>query len=152
MPHQMDARGIVPQKPGTYTLVPDNTRCILRVNNYEEKFSTAGDYMVVVEWAVETPEQYAGVTIPYHNVTFKAAGAKGAGIAIHFLKTIGEPFEGETLDIDPGRWLGKKVSGLVGQETYTPEKGKNAGRLMTKNVVRTIDPVSQPSGDERLPF
>jgi len=42
----------------------------------------------------------------WHNVTFLPKEKKGAGMALQFLKTIGEPWEGQ-FEVKPINWVGK---------------------------------------------
>lgn len=66
---------------------------------------TGGDPYVNVKCSISDGE-YAE-TVVYNNVTFMPRDKKGAGIAVHFLKTIGEPWEGQ-FDVIPQNWVGKK--------------------------------------------
>jgi hypothetical protein len=144
MPHVYDSRGIKPTKPGSFIMVPKG-RYMLKIDTCDEGFSTQGDYKVVVDFEVLKPEQYAGAKIRFHNVTFIAAGKPGAGIAVHFLKSIGEPWEErEKLDIDPQRWVGKMLWADVDVDEYTDKNGKPR----KKNILITIDPMT----DEDVPF
>lgn len=61
----------------------------------------------------------------FHTVTFMPKDKGGAGMAIHFLKTIGQPFEGK-LDIDSQNWVGSKLQGYAITDEY---KGKVKNKL-----------------------
>jgi hypothetical protein len=69
----------------------------------------------------------------FHTVTFLKAGTPGAGMSIHFLKTIGQPFEGK-ISPDSSQWVGAEFAGYVIQEEYK-------GRI--KNKISEIRPISK---------
>lgn len=54
---------------------------------------------------------HKGVSI-FHNVTFLPEGNPGYGMAIKWLKEIGEPWEGE-FEVMPEQWIGNKVEAMV---------------------------------------
>lgn len=91
----MDRPGFTPAPEGNYTLM---------IKEVEEKTTKKGNNMVSCICEIDTGE-HIGKKI-WHNVTFLDKGAKGAGMAIHFLKTINEPWEGE-FDVNPNDWIGK---------------------------------------------
>lgn len=111
MSFRYDATGIEPM--GGFAPIP-KARYLLRLESATPKRSKNGDPMVVVDFKVHEG-RYAGRRLRFHNVTFLPAESKGAGMALHFLKTIGEPFEGP-IDIAPERWIGKLLVGHVDQE------------------------------------
>lgn len=61
----------------------------------------------------------------FHTVTFMPKEKDGSGMAIHFLKTIGQPFEGK-LDIQSQDWIGGKLTGYAITDEY---KGKVKNKL-----------------------
>lgn len=61
----------------------------------------------------------------FHTVTFMPKGKDGAGMAIHFLKTINQPYEGR-LSFDTQAWIGEKLTGYAIQDEY---KGKVKNKL-----------------------
>lgn len=73
----------------------------------------AGSPKVTVDFKV-VGGQYAGREIRYHNVSFLPKGAKGAGMALSFLKCIGEPYSTEgAFDWDESRWIGRVCKAYV---------------------------------------
>lgn len=56
--------------------------------------------------------EYAGRKIGYHTVSFLPKTSKGAGMALSFLKAIGEPYEGE-FAWDEGNWIGRVLKAKV---------------------------------------
>ena len=75
----------------------------------------------------------------FHSVTFMAKDKPGAGMSVHFLKTIGQPYEGKVA-IDPKAWIGAEFKGYVIEDEYQGKKG---------NKIKSIEPVSK---DDSLPF
>lgn len=62
---------------------------------------------------------HRGKTIKKHTVTFfKNRSTKGAGMALDFLKAIGEPWEGK-FEVDEKRWVGKYCLVRI---KHTPDK------------------------------
>lgn len=72
--------------------------------------SKNGDYQVVVDTVcLDIRWKDYGVR---HWVTFLPKTSMGAGMALHFLKCIGEPYEG-IIDVDPMGWERKTLMGKV---------------------------------------
>lgn len=76
----------------------------------------------------------------FHTVSFLPKDNKGAGMAIHFLKTIGQPWEGK-FSVVPKNWVGRQFKGYIVQDEYL---GK------TKNKIGEIKPISDVKED--IPF
>ena len=129
-----DSRGIKPSQfsepvpPGNY---------ILQIVKTEEMESRSGIPMVKVTCSVDSPNEYAGAVI-FHYVTFIEKGQPGAGIALHFLKSIGEPYEeSENLDVAPKMWEMKKFKAKVIQEPYSTPHGKKG----VSNKIKAVDAI-----------
>lgn len=130
MPIRYDATGVESMKgfdpfpPGEYDLVIKNT---------EEKTTEKGFPMVNVTCEVAAGE-YEGRKL-FHNVVFlppkndDGTPRKGAGISLHFLHAIGEPYEGE-FETDPVLWIGRKFTAQVMIEEYNGVK-RNKVRFVT---------------------
>ncbi|MBI4063490.1 MAG: DUF669 domain-containing protein [Elusimicrobia bacterium] len=129
-----DATNVQPM--GGFTPIPKG-KYLLRVESATQKRSRNGDPMVVVDFTV-AEGQYQGRRIRFHNVTFLPPESKGAGISIHFLKTIGESYEGR-LEIAPERWIGKLLYGHVEEE---PDLNGTP-----RNVVKNVEPCETPGGE-----
>jgi len=127
MGFRYNASGIKEQ--GSYPLLEKN-RYILKIESAEQTQTKKGYPMVTVNFVVQYGD-YAGWRIKYHNVVFLPADSSGAGISIHFLKTIGEPYKGD-FDVNPQNWIGKLLIGLVEQEPDL--KG------ILRNVVKAVEP------------
>lgn len=71
-----------------------------------------GDDYVNVALEIDDANEWLGTKV-FHNVTFMKNGTdgkprKGSGIALHFLKCIGEPFE-IPFEVKPENWVGKRI-------------------------------------------
>ena len=82
--------------------------------------------------------EFAGERV-FHSVTFMAKDKPGAGMSVHFLKTIGEQWEGK-ISVAPDQWIGKTFRGYVIQDEYQGKIG---------NKIKGIEPIK---ADESLPF
>lgn len=86
-----------PAPEGIYTL---------KIADTTEKVTKNNDPMISVRCEIDDTGEWLGTTV-WHNVTFLAdKSRRGAGMSIHFLKQIGEPWEGE-FDVIPENWKGK---------------------------------------------
>lgn len=77
----------------------------------------------------------------FHSVTFMAKDKPGAGMSVHFLKTIGQPWEGK-VDVNPTQWIGAKFRGYVVEDEYQGKKG---------NKIKGVEPIPEAK-DDSLPF
>lgn len=89
---------------------------------------------------VITPGEYEGERV-FHSVTFMPKDKEGAGMAIHFLKTINQPWEGK-FQVDPQAWVGEKFRGYTVEDEYNGKKS---------NKIKGIEPISAPT-ETGLPF
>lgn len=128
MSFQYNASNVKPTSGG-FAPLPKG-KYLLQIEKATEKRSRNGDPMVVVDFKV-MDARYSSRRIRFHHVTFLPEETAGAGIAIHFVKTIGEPHEGH-LAVEPTRWLGKLLWGHVDQ--------KPDGNGTLWNVVKDVEP------------
>ena len=81
---------------------------------------TGGYPQVVVDFKIaEGPRK--GFPISFHYVTFLPKTHKAAGMAVHFLKCIGQPWEG-TFKVTPGAWIGKTLQAFLEAKEYNGTK------------------------------
>ena len=137
MSFHYDQTGVTPSSG--FGPVPKGTY-LLKIIRIEEKKSSKGDPQVIVDYEIQDTE-YLGKKIRFHRVTFlgkdeEGKPREGAGIAIHFLKTIGEPWEGP-VTIEPQRWIGKLLRAKVDVE-------EDFNRDL-RNVVKFVNPVNPPA-------
>lgn len=78
----------------------------------------------------------------FHSVTFLPKGKPGDGMAIHFLKTIGQPWE-KKFQINSEDWVGQEFMGYVITDEY---KGK------IKNKISEIKSVEAAKAESEIPF
>lgn len=133
MPFNYDSRGV---KPSTINEPLPAGEYTFEIVKAEEGFTQKGLPMVkLMARVVEGECKGRGI---FHNVTFLPNDSPGAGIAIHFLKSIGEPWEeAENLDIDCTRWVGRQFVGNVIQEPY---KKPDGSQIMTSKI-KGVEPV-----------
>lgn len=88
---------------------------------------------------------YIGAAIPFHYVTFLPKDNKGAGMAVHFLKTIGQPYEGK-YKVDHLKWRGKILKADVEEEEYN-------GYINNKiTAVEAVEEAKKEDVLEEVPF
>ena len=134
MSFQYDATGVSMDGP----LLP-NQKFTFRIMEAEEGTTKENRYpLVKVRADVVNDPEFSGWPV-FHYVTFMPKEKPGAGIAVHFLKTIGEPYEG-TFDVHPDNWIGKTFQAQVTTEEYQGRKN---------NKFKNIEPAK---ADDGLPF
>lgn len=125
--------GFEPIKTGTY---------YMEILATEEGISAKGkNPMVKVTMGVIDDPMLYGKKI-VHYVTFMDKNKPGAWMSVHFLKTIGEPWEGDFI-VDPKRWIGRRLEAYVIEEDYEGKK---------TNKVKTLKPYGKPKEVEQVPF
>lgn len=151
MAFEFDATGIDADSKGTNKVLPKGWYDF----SIEEFVSKAGDVypkegrtknndpMVNILCTVINNDEYNGERV-FHTVTFLKAGTPGAGMSVHFLKTIGQPFEGK-IKPDCSQWVGAEFSGYVIQDEF---KGRVRNKI---SEVRTLVAEGSSQGDS-IPF
>jgi hypothetical protein len=112
-----------------------------------QKFTRNGDPMVSVLCEIDDAGEWLGTTL-WHNVIFmnrEADGTakKGAGMALHFLKSIGEPWEGD-FEYDTARWPGKRFKAKL--KLTKDQFGQ------PKNEIHYLIDEETAATDEEVPF
>lgn len=110
---------------------------VLKVISAKEGKSKSGYPQVKVDFEVAHGD-YVGKQVRFYYVTFMPKGNEGAGMAIHFLKCLGEPWEGP-FEVNADNWLGKLVRANVVHEEYNG---------YTNNKIAAIDALKA----EEVPF
>lgn len=137
-----DATGVQVNDFSGFDPLPEN-KYDLQVIDFKEQLTKNGDQMVNVTLeVVESIGGFNGRKV-WHNIVFLPKEHKAAGIAIHWLKCIGEPFEGK-LSVSPEKWIGKRVRAHVVIEKYVGKDGQ--GKL--KNSIKSLEKVQE----EDVPF
>jgi len=96
----------------------------LVITKVEEKKSSKGYPMVNVTCEVKNNEEFNGAKV-FHNVTFLPKDKPGAGMSTHFLKTIGEPWEG-AIEVTPDNWVGDEFTARLSTREYDKKDGTKA--------------------------
>lgn len=78
-----------------------------------------------------------------HYVMFHPTGHQSVGMTLHFLKTIGEPWEGE-FEWDETRWIGRRFMGTVEWEMFNGNPSHKIKRVRPMAEVITTQ--------EEVPF
>jgi len=146
---EYDAVGLIDSQ---FELIP-NGWFPFRIFDTEELKSSKGYQQVLVKAACLDP-RYRDRSV-WHWVTFLPKDHKGAGIAIHFLKCIGQPYEDKFI-VEAGAWKGKYFMGEVFTDTF---KGKSNNKLAKVSPYREdAAPLEEPletgteTSDDALPF
>jgi hypothetical protein len=126
---EFDATGIDMNK--TYSLMPDG-KYRLTIKSVEQSVTKKGYTMFTVVFECEEPD-YLGSRV-YHNVVVIPKGQKGEGMALSFLKAIGEPWEGK-IQINPNNWLEKSAFAFVTQETYNQKTRNKIANFLGEDEV-----------------
>lgn len=106
MPFKYNATGVemgtkaTPAPEGFYKLRIED---VSETKNGAPRVTSSGYPYVRVECEIASGD-HEGKKV-WHNVTFMPAGEKGAGMAVHFLKNIGQAWEGE-FEVEPENWVG----------------------------------------------
>lgn len=133
-----DASGIDPDSKGTNKVLPKrwmNFEVVEFVSKAGDTYpkdgrTQNGDPMVNILCEVVDDPEFDGERV-FHTVTFLPAKKKdgtatpGAGMSVHFLKTIGQPWEGK-IKPDSSQWVGARFMGYVIQDEW---KGKIKNKL-----------------------
>jgi len=133
-------------KEQDYTPIPMGEYILEIVTAEEGLTKEHGHQKVTVGYKIaEGP--YKDKDVNYHTITFFSdPTAKGAGIAKHYLKSIGEPYEGK-IQVSANNWIGKLVRAKV-----IHEKGTMPNQVFAK--VKSVSPFDGKleANDESVPF
>lgn len=137
MTFQYDSTGV--NMDSNFSVVPEGIYN-LQIVDVKEKVTKNGDPMVAARCEVINSKEHNGSVI-WHNVTFLAKTSKGAGMAVHFLKTIGEPFEGKFV-VEPNNWLLKNFTAQVRVGKDLNNKSRNEiAYILSKEEEKTTEEV-----------
>lgn len=142
-----------PIQPGKYPV------CIIEVKPGTTK---NGDNMVEAHCVIDADVPAKGRHI-WNRVSFISQGKPGAGIAVHFLKTIQEPFEiTKDFKVSPKSWIGKRFIATIINEKYI---NPSTMEERINNVIKGVEPVDpleimnsalaakyKKTSDESVPF
>jgi hypothetical protein len=128
-------------KEESFQLLPDGEYDV-SIIDVELRETQKGYPMAAVKAQVINNQEFNGKWL-FHNVTFMPEDAKGAGMAKHFLKSIGQPIDKPGVNIDD--WKGCTFRAKVGTRTY---EGK------TYNEIKGVDQTELGAAKEKndVPF
>ncbi|MBI4395469.1 MAG: DUF669 domain-containing protein, partial [Elusimicrobia bacterium] len=109
MPGKYNANGVEPSGGGGQPIPEGDYH--LRIMKTEAGTTRNGDDKVTVDFKV-VDGAYVGRPINYHTVSFLPKESLGAGMTLHFLKCIGEPYQGE-FEWDESRWIARVIKAHV---------------------------------------
>ncbi len=123
---------------GKYTIAPEGIYDLIikKVTDTKDgqpwKTKNGDDY-VSVECEVDSGD-YMGAKV-WHGVTFMDPSKKGAGMAVQFLKAIGEPWEGD-FEIDTNNWEGRTFTAklIVGKTNQGKDRNEIAYLITGEKV------------------
>ena len=121
-----------PTAGGNFKLLPAG-EYELQITDFKEGKTKNQDPMVNLTCEVINNADYNGTTV-FHNVSFLPKDKTGAGMASHFLKTIGQPFEG-AVEVAPSDWIGEKFKAKIGEREYKKKDGTMAKTNEIKQVM-----------------
>jgi hypothetical protein len=117
--YSYDSTGIDPDAKGSFVLLPEGQYSFV-IKEAKPGQSKNGNFMVTLSCEVVNNVNFNGKTVT-HYVTFFEKDKPGAGIPIHFLKVIGQPWEGQ-FDVTVADWIGGEFLGYVKHDEYTSKK------------------------------
>ena len=146
-----DAEGI--PDPDTF-VIPDDIYTLrvkdVKMGRSKVKDDGTGGYQQANVSLVVDDGERKNFPVNFHYVTFSPKTEKGAGMAIKWLKTIGEPWEGQ-FKVSPRNWIGKRLRGFLEAKEY---KGKKNMKVAWVEPIEAAEPevIEAPGEDESLPF
>ena len=155
MSGRYDATGIEPSAgPDAFPAGVYHLAIIEAVEEVIKSGDNAGRPKVTVAFRV-VAGPHAGRHVKFYTVCFLPKEAKGAGMALHFLKTIGEPYEGK-FSYDEDRWIGKIVKASVTvEEDRQQRKWNRVSQIMAPDAEFVNKPIADNSSaidDGEIPF
>lgn len=134
---EFDATGIQPSTQGQGKLLPKKWFKAVIVSyitndgskEYPMEGYTKEHKYPKVDLLTEVTDEgeYKGVRV-FHTVTFMPKEKDGSGMAIHFLKTINQPWEGK-IKPNSQEWIGEEFLGYAIEDEYNGKKKNKWGEI-----------------------
>lgn len=122
----------------------------LEIMECDPRTTKNGDPMVNVMFEIRNG-QHDGRKV-WTNITFfKDHTNKGAGIALHFLHCIGEPYTGK-FKVDIMNWIGKRTKAALDIETYEGKRRNKVKWFITDLPNGAAKEAEKDPFDEEVPF
>jgi hypothetical protein len=131
-----DATGIEPSTQGQNKVLPKRWFSLQIIpfiskagDEYPKEGYTKEKHYPKVDLLLEVidDEEFNGERV-FHSVTFMPKDKDGAGMAIHFLKTIGQPYTGP-IKPDAKAWVGAKLMAYMLTEEYNGKTKNKIGEI-----------------------
>lgn len=143
--YEYDSTGVKMDAPGGKFTLPDGDHTF-RIVEAKPGKSKKGYFMVECICEVINELDLIGRRLK-HWVTFLPPESKGAGMAIHFLKVIGQPWEGK-FKITSADWIGCTFVGKTKTEPYTNKEGKT----FQQSKIDSVDYLPGAKAADEIPF
>lgn len=141
--YSYDSTGV--KLDGGSRTIPESTYTF-RITKAKPTKSKKGYFMVECECDIINNIDFMGKRLK-HWVTFMPPEHKAAGIAIHFLKVIGQPWEGK-FDVVAANWEGCTFIGKTKNEAYTSTKD---GKQYEQSKIAVVEYLPGKK-DSEIPF
>ena len=132
--------------PETYPKPIPSGKYLMEVVSVKFGQSKSSGNDMVTAHAAPVEGEFKGRKVRFF-VTLPPFGHKDWGLTLHFLKTIGEPWEAEDLDVDENNWIHKRFWGVVDTEMFNGEP---------QNKIKKFIPIEGPQpmapSAEEVPF
>lgn len=155
---EYDATGVEPSGGGQGKLLPKQWftfEVISFVSKAMDEYpldgkTKNGDPKVDVLTEVVDEGEWKGHRV-FHTVTFLPKGKDGAGMSIHWLKTIGQPYEGK-FKPDSRAWVGSRARGYAIEDEYMGKKKNKWGEIKPLDETQAAMNAQTPAKKDDLPF
>ena len=142
---------VLPKRWFSFEIIPyttnDGSKTYPMEGETKEKHYPKVDFLA----EVIDDEEFKGERI-FHTVTFMPKGKDGAGMAVHFLKTIGQPYEGEQ-PIDAQDWVGAKFQGYAITDEYKGKVKNKLGEIKAYEATEPRNPdIVKAEKENEVPF
>lgn len=141
-----DATGIKPL--GKFPIAPEGDYFVV-IRDVKQSATKDKGYPLFNLTCEIDDKDWLGVKF-WHNISIIPRGEKGAGIAIHFLKQISEPWEGK-IKINPHNWKGRIFRAHVGVEKDFKGRDRNFIVSIDSADLDQSKAVQKPT-DSEVPF
>lgn len=159
MSFDFNATGIDPDSKGTSKLLPKrwfDFEIVSFISKAGDEYpkdgkTKNGDPMVSILCEVINDDEFNGERV-FHAITFLKAGTPGAGMSVHFLKSIGQPWEG-AFKVDSAQWVGAEFKGYVITDEYKGRTKNKFGEIKAMEVAETRNPdIVKAEKEDSVPF
>lgn len=116
----------------------------LKIIEVREGTTKNGDPNANIKLSIEG---YVGKNV-WHNISFLPANSPGAGISKHWLHSIGQPFEGDDVDVEPQDWIGIVIFVSLDIEEYQNKNDETKQKNVIKKVISVREETNRSEQEE----